>query len=1002
MKKIILNPLLWFIIILITIPINTFAQGILVKGKVTASEDGTPMPGINIVIKGTTLGAQSDAEGNYSINVQDRNSTLVFSFIGYMTEEVSIGNRSVIDVSLKLEVMDLKEVVVVGYGTQEKRDITGSVSQVKSQVLEKSPVYNLEQSLKGRVSGIQVVQNSGTPGGRIEVRVRGGNSMVGSNDPLYVVDGFPTSGRIDYIDPSDIKSIDILKDASATAIYGARGANGVVLITTKRGEKGQKGKIEVNSYYGLQKETKRYDVLNAKQYAIVANEWLKNQGLPAYFDLNEIQGEGTDWQDVVFRTGQVQNHSLTFSGGTDKSAYSLAGNFYDQNGIIFNSSAKRGSIKLNLDHELNNRIKLGLNISLARNEVFELPMDNASFGLSGQMNGHLAAPPTLPVYDENGIPTRIEHAYFFASQDMRNPVIFNKPYKNRRLNNTILWNTSLDFKIIEGLTFTTRFGLEYYSDFSELFVPIIFADDKGSASENYSNSNSFLNENTLHFLKVFNKHKLDVVGGITYQTYSNRSTDLGVQGFANNITANYNIGSASIIEIPSNGISEWMLLSGLGRINYSFDNKYLITASMRTDGSSRFGTNNKWGFFPSAAVGWRVSEEAFMKDISFIYDLKLRASYGITGNTALSPYQSLSRLGAARTIFGSNSEVVGYAPSTVGNPDLKWETTAQFDVGFDFSLFKDILEVTFDYYRKVTSNLLASVPLPPSMGFTSTLQNIGEIENKGIELAVRADILKKSFKWDIYTTVSRNKNKILNLAGGSDILGASFSHPFNAPANLARVGESFGVFYGLREDGLTEEGFIKYIDFNNDGLINTLDRVIIGNPYPDFIYGFNNNFSYKNFNLNIFLEGVYGNDIFWATAGTFLGSYQRGHNQFTDIMGNYWTADNPNPNAKYPKISSGSNAQVSDRYVKDGSYLRVKSIVLTYNIPVSKISWLNTAQIYFSGNNLFTFTNYPGLDPEVNTRGSDASSVSSRLFIGVEQDPYPFARTFTIGTKLIF
>ncbi|HUX56921.1 MAG TPA: TonB-dependent receptor [Bacteroidales bacterium] len=1008
MKNFLFGQLPWLIlIILLVIPINTYAQGILVKGKVTSDEDGTPMPGINVVVKGTTIGAMTDVDGNYSINAPDGNGTLVFSFVGYIAEEIPIENKSLINVSLKVDITTLREVVVIGYGTQEKKDITGSVSQVKSQALESAPVYNLEQSLKARVSGIQVLQNSGSPGGRIEVRIRGGNSMVGSNDPLYVVDGFPIAGGIDYIDPSDIESIDILKDASSTAIYGARGANGVVIITTRRGEKGQTGRIEINSSYGVQKETKRYDVLNSKQYAIIANEWLKNQGLPPYFNLNEIQGEGTDWQDVVFRTGQVQNHSITFSGGGDRTAYSLSGNYFGQNGIVFNSSANRGNIKINLDHEVNKRLDLELNLTLGRNEVNQLPMDNAAFGETGQMNSHLAAPPTLPVYDENGDPTRIEHAYFFASQDMRNPVIYNKPYKNRNLKNSILGNTSIALKIIEGLKFTTRFGFEYYMNFDETFVPIIFSDDKGSATERYNNSNSFLNENTLHYLKTFNNHRLDLVGGITYQSFTGRYTSLGVSEFPNNITENYNIGSASVINIPSNNISEWKLLSGLARINYSYDDKYLITVSMRADGSSRFGENNKWGYFPSAALGWRMTEEPFMESLSFIYDLKLRGSYGITGNTALSPYQSLSRLGSLRTIYGSNTEVVGYAPSTVGNPSLRWETTAQYDIGFDLSIFTGAIGITFDYYRKVTSNLLAAVPLPPSMGFTSTLKNVGEMGNKGIEFAVNANVLKKTFKWDIYATISRNKNKILELEGGSDILGSSFGHPFNAPANLARVGESFGVFYGLKEDGLTADGSIKYVDISGpdgvpDGIINTFDRAIIGSPHPKFIYGLNHDFSYKNFSLNIFFEGVYGNDIFWATAGVFLGSYQRGHNQLTDIMGNYWTAENPDPNAKFPKISSASNAQVSDRYIKDGSYLRVKTLVITYNIPVGKIPWINKVQVYFSGNNLFTFTNYPGLDPEVNTRGSDASSASSKLFMGVEQNPYPFAKTFSFGTRLMF
>jgi TonB-linked SusC/RagA family outer membrane protein len=869
--------------------------------------------------------------------------------------------------------------------------------------LEAIPVYNMEQALKGRASGVSVTQNSGTPGGRIEVRIRGGNSMIGSNEPLYVVDGFPVTGGINYLNPSDIESIEILKDASATAIYGARGANGVVLVTSKKGKRGQQGRIEINSYYGTQKEINRYEVLNAEQYAVVVNEWLENEGLPPYFDLDEIQGEGTNWQDATFSPAPIQNHTLTFSGGSEKTAYSLSGNFFDQKGIIFNSSATRGNLRINLDHEVNNLINLGLNLTVGRNERFSVPVDNAGFY---GMAGYLAAPPTLPLYDENGLPTRIELAYHFASQDMRNPLIYDKPYKSRNLGNSVLGNASLDFKILDGLTFTTRAGLEYRTNMSEGFTPIIYEDDRGSASEGFSYTNSFLNENILNYKKEFNEnHKIDVVGGFTYQSFLARFTNVSVSDLASNITENYDLGSAAIVNVPSNGISEWDLLSVLGRINYSIFDKYLITFSMRADGSSRFGADNKWGYFPSGAIGWRLSDEPFMDNVGFIDDLKLRASYGVTGNTALSPYQSLSRLitttNNTRAVY-DDTEVVGYAPGNVANPNLKWESTAQLDVGFDLSVMEGILSFTFDYYKKTTSDLLASVTLPTSSGFRSVLKNIGEIQNEGIEVSVNANVLRGEFKWDIMAQASSNKNTVTELAGGADIIGGSLPHPFNSPANIAREGEPFGSFYGLLEDGLTEEGLINYVDVNGDGEVNSLDRVILGDPNPRFFYGFTNNFSYKNFDLTVFIEGVEGREIFWATAGTHLNSFQRGHNQFADLFGNYWTAENPDPNAKYPKVSSVTNAQVSDRYVKDGSYMRIKDITLAYNFPVNNISWINKAQLYVAGTNLFTFTSYPGLDPEVNTLGTDSQNIGSRLLTGINQLAYPSAKMFRVGTRLNF
>ncbi|HMF73571.1 MAG TPA: SusC/RagA family TonB-linked outer membrane protein, partial [Flavitalea sp.] len=500
------------------------------------------------------------------------------------------------------------------------------------------------------------------------------------------------------------------------------------------------------------------------------------------------------------------------------------------------------------------------------------------------------------------------------------------------------------------------------------------------------------------------KHTLDVLGGFTYQSFNNKYENATVSGLSSNVTQDYNLGSASIITPPTNGYSDWKLLSFLGRINYSHNSKYLLTVSLRSDGSSRFGMNNKWGVFPSGAVAWRVSEEQFMKDIAAISDFKLRASYGITGNTALSPYQSLSRLTSNRTIYANASEVIGYIPANLANPELKWETTAQLDLGFDLGVFQNVLTFTFDYYKKNTTNLLAAIPLPTSTGFSSALRNIGEIQNDGIELGLNANILDKAVKWDVSAQISTNRNKVINLAGNSDILSPGIDIPFYSTTNIARVGQPFGVFYGYQEDGLTGDGLIKYKDTDGDGIISASDRVILGSPYPDYIFGFNSNLSYKNFGLNFFLEGVQGNNIFWATAGTHLNSFQRGQNQLADIYGNYWTADKPDPNAKYPKISSATVVNVSDRFIKDGSYIRVKSIILSYNLPVKKlnISWCDRAQLYVSGANLLTFTKYPGLDPESNTTGTDSQDIGSRLNTGIDQGAYPSAKTITAGLRLTF
>jgi TonB-linked SusC/RagA family outer membrane protein len=976
-----------------------------VSGKVTDSS-GSPLPGVTVVVKGTTQGTITDVDGTYSLTNTPDDATLQFSFVGMKTQEILISGKNQINVSLIEESIGIEEVVAVGYGTMKKSDLTGSVAQVKSETLESVPVYNMEQALKVGAAGVRVTQNSGSPGQRIEVRIRGGNSMIGGNQPLYVVDGFPVPEGIDFLNPSDIESVDILKDASATAIYGSRGANGVVIITSKRGRKGQKSRIEVDSFYGIQKEVNRFDVLEAKDYAIIANEWLKNQGLDSYFNVDQVENPGTDWQDVVFRTSPLHNHTITFTGSSAKTQYSISGNYYDQEGILINSGVKRGSARINLDHEMNDWFTMGVNLQLSRRERYSVFSDNGWWG-EGLLSSAAAAPPTLPIYNEDGLPYQINQEYGFTSVALRNPLVYASS-KSRSFSNSILCNGTFNIKITPDLSFKTLLGLQYGYGLGDNYSPIIYESDRGSASISNSYNNSFLNENTLNYVKEFDEiHNLNLVGGYTYQTSMYRSSNIGVSGFANNTTENYDLGAAETIGNPGSEYSDWTLASFLARANYSYNDKYMITASIRADGSSRFGADHKWGYFPSVALAWRVSEESFLKNVSTINSLKLRLSYGVTGNTALSPYQSLNRLSSVKYIYGNQADVIGFVPTGISNSDLRWESTGQLDIGFDLNIINNRLRFVFDYYKKNTRDLLASVPLPPSVGFGSILQNFGEIENKGIELSVNADILQRELKWVVSAQVSANRNKVIELVGGSDIFGAEAS---GWPSiNIAREGEPLGAFYGLLEDGLNDNGFIKYKDVSGpegepDGIINALDRVILGSFYPDYIYGLTSDFLFKNFELNLILEGVYGNEIFNANGGQNLNSFQRGTNQLKDIIGNYWTPENPDPNAKYPKISAATSFTASERFVEDGSYLRLKSLRLAYNLPVSSIGirFFDRAQIYLSGTNLVTITNYSGLDPEVNTRGSDSGSVANRLYIGIDQTGYPNAKVYAIGIKLSF
>ncbi|TYR33018.1 TonB-dependent receptor [Sphingobacterium phlebotomi] len=975
----------------------------MISGKVL-DDQGRPLIGVSVTVKGTSIAVTTDERGEYAIAVPIQ-GTLVFSMLGYKPQEHHSFNEISrrLDVTMQVTVSNLDEVVVVGYGTIRKSDLTGSVAQIKSEDLQAVPVYNMEQALKGRAAGVQVTQNSGQPGGRIEVRVRGGNSMIGDNQPLYVVDGFPLTGDLNFLNPADIESIDILKDASATAIYGARGANGVVIITSKKGKKGTPSRVELNSFYGLQEATKKYDLLNARDYAIIANEWLRNGGQEPYFDLNEVQDPGTDWQDAVLRTAQIQDHTLTFSGASEKTQYSLSGNYYDQEGILINTGVKRGSVRLNLGHDVKDWLRLNVNLNLSRRQQLAVPVNNGFRGGGSILSAAASAPPTLSIYDEGGLPTQIERVYSFGSSDMQNPMIFAQD-QTTSLGNTGLGNASLDVKLSENLTFRTLVGLEYAYTLEDQFRPIIFEVDRGYARQQTYYRNSFLNENTLTYSKAFNDiHQLTLLGGFTYQTDYNRNFMVSGTGLPGNTTRNFDLSAMETVNPPTSGVAEWALASYLGRVNYTLADKYLFTASIRADGSSRFGANNRWAMFPSGAFAWRLSEEPFMRDISFINDLKVRASYGVTGNTALDPYQSLDRMGIMRTVYGNNEVVIGYSPSGISNQDLKWETTKQTDVGFDLTIWDNRLNVTADYYWKNTTDLLASVPLPPSVGFGSIFQNIGEISNQGVEVGVNADLLTGEWKWNLGAMLSSNRNEVVTLAGGSDIYSAGLAAVWSS-TNIAREGEPLGSLFGYLEDGLNENGYIKYKDVNGDGVVNAQDRVILGNPTPDLIYSLNSTVSYKGVNLTVFLEGVQGNQIFNATNGTHLNSFQRGSNQFQDLMGNYWTVENPDPNAKYPRISSASNFDISDRFIENGSYLRLKSVNLGYDLPVSNwgMAWCNALRIYVSGTNLLTFTKYTGLDPEVNTRGEDSQNIENRLRMGHDQSSYPNAKNYVLGFRLTF
>lgn len=983
---------LWVALWLCAIPLT----GQSIKGKIT-DETGQALPGVNILEKGTTNGTFTEVDGTYSLDLKTSNAVLLISYIGYLNQEITVGTQSNIDVTLVLDQEQLNEVVVVGYGVVKKSDLTGSLAQIKSKDINAFPATNVLQAMSGRAPGVQVTQNTGAPGGGISVRIRGTNSVQGSNEPLYVVDGFPTSGsNPTIINNSDIESIEILKDASATAIYGSRGANGVVLITTKQGKSG-KIRVDYEGSYSQQTLRKKLELMNAKEYALFYNEQAANDKLTPYFTQAQIDGfgEGYDWQSLIFQKAPMQTHNLTVSGGNDKTRFSVSGSIFDQQGIVIGSDYKRYSLRANVNTDVSKKFSLSYGATLTNIETNR--RNNGGGNRGGTMiAAAISAPPTLTPYNDDGSYRVLATAYPFISNVLINPL--NHIYEQTDVvdANRVLANLALTFKPFDGLSIKIAGGIENSDDRNDVYTTTGFINSQGSASVSTSQGRSLLSENTISYIKTLGgKHSISAVAGFTYQDFLNTSLGASGVGFLSDVTETANLGSANTPGIPSSGYSFATLLSYLGRVNYSYNNRYLATVSFRADGSSRYSEGNKWGYFPSAALAWRVSEEEFLKNSNLFSDLKIRASWGETGSQAISPYATLNNLSAGKTVF-DDALYNTFAPGTRLPGNLKWETTEQADFGIDAGLFKDRLRLTIDYYIKNTRDLLNTVQLPSGFGFTSTIQNVGEIQNKGVEVALDARVIDKAFKWDLSGNVSFNRNKVVKLYNGADILGGSVAVTLISDnANLLREGEPMSVFYGYRRNGYNELGREIYKDLNGDGLINQLDKTIIGNPNPDFIYGINSTMSFKGLELSIFIQGTQGNDLLNVSSINNTLDYGFGLNMPREVYLNHWTPSNTN--AKYPILSRANTYNYSDRLVEDGSYLRLRNIQLAYNFPLAAAAWLRSAQIYASGQNLLTVTKYSWWDPETNSQGG-ANSIGQ----GIDHYSYPTAKSVTFGLRLGF
>jgi TonB-dependent starch-binding outer membrane protein SusC len=978
---------------------NSFAQNIRsITGKVTSSDDQAGLTGVSVRLKGTPIGVNTDANGNFKINVTQSNGTLVFTSTGYKPQEINIKSKSVINVALIPNVSKLQDVVIIGYGTVKKKDLTGSVAQVTSKEINAYPTTSVMQALTGKAAGVQVLQNTGAPGDGISVRIRGANSLQGNNEPLYVIDGFPTSDPT-LVNNSDIESIEILKDASATAIYGSRGANGVVIITTKKGRSG-KTQVNVESSYTSQTLRKKLDLMNAKQYAMFYNEQLTNDNVAPYFSQAYIDslGTGFDWQDFVFQRAPMKTLSVNINGGNEKTQFSITGSTLKQDGIIKRSDYSRYSLDLNLNHEISKKLNVSLTSIMTRTLNDQLNDGATSNRGQSLISGAISAPPTLTPYNSDGSYRVLSTSYPFISSGITNPLNYINEQTNQVRGNKILTNAALTYNPIADLAIKISGGIVYADNRNDAYTTTNFINSQGRAVVSTNQSTSLLNENTITYKKtIHQKHAFSALAGFTYQSFNNTSLQGSGSGFFSDVTQTYGLSSAGTPDIPGSGYSASTILSYLGRLNYSYDNKYLATVSYRADGASVYSPGNKWGYFPSAALAWRVSNENFFKKVNFISDLKIRAGWGNTGSQAIGAYTTLNQLSAGHTVF-NNALYVSYAPGTNLPGNLKWETTEQKDLGLDIGILKNKLLFTADYYIKNTSDLLNNVQLPPSFGWITTVQNIGEVQNKGFEFAVDAKAFTGEFKWNINANISFNRNKVMKLAGGQDILGGKLSQAIIVDnSNILREGQPIGRFWGYLEDGYDSKGHIKFKDLDGDSAITANDETYIGDPNPKFIYGFNSVMSYKNFELSFFIQGSQGNDILNVNAINNTIDYGYGLNMPKEVFTDHWSPSNPN--AKYPIISRSVTAKISNRFIEDGSYVRLKNIQLAYNLPVQKFKtdWIRSIQIYASGQNLITLTKYSWFDPEVNAVGSGNSTS-----LGYDWYSYPTAKSITFGIRAGF
>ncbi|MFK8303128.1 SusC/RagA family TonB-linked outer membrane protein [Capnocytophaga stomatis] len=967
------------------------AQNILQVTGTVSDDSGMPLPGVSVIVKGTTKGTSTDFNGKFELKDIPQGATLEFSFIGFKTIDVRVTGNTV-NVKMQEETEELDEIVVIGYGTQKKGDVTTAITSVSTKDIDQRPVTSAAQAIQGRAAGVQVVQPSGAPGAGLSVRIRGNTSISASNDPLYVVDGVPVQD-INNIAPTDIQDMQILKDASSSAIYGSRAANGVVLITTKQG-KGGEAKVSINSYIGMSNIANKIESLNYAQYKELMDE-TKAATIPA--GLTDV----TDWNKETYRTGFNRNYQVSVSDANERTNYYLSAGYTKDDGIIRSSFFERYNVRLNLENKTKKWLTLGANVSYSDYSSNNIISGQGS-NRAGVVLSVINTPTYAPIWSDN--PKQYYNNFYGVN--ITHPVEnISRNADNSTNNNRFVGSGSATIHFTDALKFKSTFAIDRlahkHTSWLDPEATAWGRQNFGNASDVRSNVTLLTFDNLLTFDKNFGKHSLSLLAGTSGTTSKYDESEIRGSHYASSDIKTLNAANKIDPNSTKTYASQWAMMSYLGRISYNYDGKYLLTANFRADGSSKLAPGKRWGYFPSISVGWRLSKENFLSDVAWLSDLKIRGGWGQVGNQAgIGPYGHLLLYSIARKDWwdsNNTNALVTISPTSFSNPDLTWETTTQSNIGIDIALFNNRLALTADAYLKRTTDLLMNVPLPATSPYPFVYRNEGEMTNKGLEFGINSrNFVGEDFNWNTAFNISFNRNKLEKLTLQKVYYYARTSERTNEYVVRMQEGMPLGQFWGRISEGVNPDtGDIVYRDVNGDGNVDSSDKTFIGDPNPDFTFGLTNDFTYKNFSLNIFLQGSYGNDIYNASRIEMEGMYD-GKNQSTAVI-NRWRT--PGQITDIPRAVRGTNnIFASSRWVEDGSYLRVKSVTLSYNVPVQSLEKLGIRKIqpYFTAQNLLTFTNYKGFDPEVN------QFTGNQPIFGIDWGTYPQTKTFIFGLNVEF